>query len=108
MDRASLGELYRSESRDYLDALGRAILALERGEGRDAVDEAFRVVHTLKGMSAAMGYQAVATLAHGVEHMLERVVREEGRVFPRRGTMLREEVLGEGSTGLERTLPKQC
>lgn len=40
--------------------------------------------------------------------MLERVVREEGRVFPRRGTMLREEVLGEGSTGLERTLPKQC
>lgn len=41
-------------------------------------------------------------------HMLERVVREEGRVFPRRGTMLREEVLGEGSTGLERTLPKQC
>ncbi len=73
MDRAALGELYRSESRDYLDALSRAILALERGEGRDAVDEAFRVVHTLKGMSAAMGYQAVTTLAHGVEHMLDRV-----------------------------------
>jgi two-component system, chemotaxis family, sensor kinase CheA len=73
MDRVALGQLYRSESRDYLDSLGRSLLTLERGEGRQAIDEAFRLVHTLKGMSAAMGYDSVVTLAHGVEHLLERL-----------------------------------
>jgi two-component system, chemotaxis family, sensor kinase CheA len=76
MDRTALGQLYRSESRDQLGQLTRAILRLERGEGGEggeAVDEAFRAAHTLKGMAAAMEYPGVVQIAHGVEHLLDRV-----------------------------------
>jgi two-component system, chemotaxis family, sensor kinase CheA len=71
MGEPSLIELYRSESRDHLDELGRAVLAIERGEGLGAIDAAFRAAHTLKGMSAAMDRSVVAELAHGLEHTLE-------------------------------------
>src|SRR5690606_230421 len=73
MKQTELGALYRSESKDHLERLGRAVLAVERGEGKDAVDEAFRAAHTLKGMSGAMGHTSVVSLAHGLEHLLEKV-----------------------------------
>jgi two-component system chemotaxis sensor kinase CheA len=73
MQQQELGELYRSESLDHLKRLGRAVLAVERGEEKGAVDEAFRAAHTLKGMSAAMGHTSVVSLAHGLEHLLDKV-----------------------------------
>src|SRR5688500_7939787 len=46
----------------------------------DAVDVLFRAVHTIKGMSATMGYRAVADLAHEMEDLLDRV--RQGRMTP--------------------------
>jgi two-component system chemotaxis sensor kinase CheA len=51
---------------------------LESGSApAEPVDTIFRAVHTMKGMSATMGYHAVAEFAHEVESLLDRVRRGE-------------------------------
>src|SRR5690606_26415502 len=65
--------LYVTETREHLRLLDSALLALERGEAGGAIDEAFRAAHTLKGLSATMGYRAAADQAHALEDRLHRV-----------------------------------
>jgi len=65
--------LYLSETQDRLRALNRSLLELETGGGDAALDEAFRAAHTLKGMAAAMGFQAVAEVAHALEDRLDEI-----------------------------------
>jgi two-component system, chemotaxis family, sensor kinase CheA len=67
-------DLYVSETQEHVRLLHRSLLALEREEaGGHAVDEAFRAAHTLKGLSAAMGYGAVADMAHLLEDRLDAI-----------------------------------
>ena len=73
MDLRRFVALYVSETQEHLRLLSRGLLAMERGAGSVAVDEAFRAAHTLKGLSAAMGYRDVAQQAHVLEDTLERV-----------------------------------
>ncbi len=74
MDPARYADLFRTESRDQLSAINRALLALEQGEtSREPVDAIFRGVHTIKGMSATMGYTAVAEFSHELESLLDKV-----------------------------------
>jgi two-component system, chemotaxis family, sensor kinase CheA len=72
MDLRRFLDLYVSETQEHVRLLQRSLLALEREEaGGVAVDEAFRAAHTIKGLSAAMGYREVAGLAHLLEDRLE-------------------------------------
>lgn len=65
-------ELFRTESREHLSVVNDALLDLERGHASaDAVASLFRAVHSMKGMAGAMGYVAVAELAHEMESLLE-------------------------------------
>ena len=74
LDPARYAELFRSESQDQLAAINRALLTLEdERESPEAVAEVFRAVHTVKGMSATMGYQAVAEFSHELESLLDRM-----------------------------------
>ena len=74
MDPQRYAELFRSESREQLSEINRALLDLERAPGElQPVTVLFRAVHTLKGMSATMGYTAVAAFAHELESLLDRV-----------------------------------
>lgn len=73
MDLRRFVALYVSETQEHLRLLSRSLLAMEQGAGSGAVDEAFRAAHTLKGLSAAMGYRAVADQAHHLEDTLERM-----------------------------------
>ena len=83
MDSSQYAELFLTESREHVSAINHALLALERGEGgADAVAAVFRAVHTVKGMSATMGYRVVADLSHELESLLERVRRRQGLVRP--------------------------
>src|SRR5512143_2905095 len=66
-------DLYLAESQEHLRELGRSLLELEAGAGPDAVSRAFRAAHTIKGMSATMGYRAVAELAHALEDRLAEI-----------------------------------
>ncbi|HEU4628875.1 MAG TPA: chemotaxis protein CheA [Gemmatimonadaceae bacterium] len=76
-------ELFRDESREHLATANDALLVLERGDdAARAIAELFRAVHSLKGMSAAMGYAAVAELAHACESLLSRLREEAIAVTP--------------------------
>ena len=78
MDTARYAELFLTESQDNLSAINHALLELERTPAaREPVGALFRAVHTVKGMSATMGYRAVTELAHELESVLDRVRRGE-------------------------------
>jgi len=79
MDSERYRELFLTEARDHLVAINQALITLEmastagEGAGREAVDSIFRAVHTVKGMSGVMGYDAVGSLSHAMESLLSRV-----------------------------------
>ncbi|MBA4070716.1 MAG: hypothetical protein C0497_02620 [Gemmatimonas sp.] len=74
MDPRSYADLFRSESRAQLSAINSALLELEaRPTDGQPVHVLFRAVHTLKGMSASMGYEAVAAFAHELESLLDHM-----------------------------------
>src|SRR6185295_3058128 len=74
MDTARYAELFLTESQDNLSAINHALLELERTPAaREPVGALFRAVHTVKGMSATMGYTVVADLSHELETVLDLV-----------------------------------
>lgn len=83
MDLSKYADLFLSESREYLSAMNHHLLELEREPGaEEPVRAIFRAVHTMKGMSATMGYTAVTELAHELESVLDRVRHGEQAVTP--------------------------
>ncbi|MEO8562132.1 MAG: chemotaxis protein CheA [bacterium] len=89
MDSAQYAELFLTESREHVSAINHSLLELERGVGGDQpVGAIFRGVHTIKGMSATMGYTAVAALSHELETLLDRVRRGDRTVDARLMDML--------------------
>ena len=81
MDLSRYADLFLTESREHLSAINHALLELERDAGgAEAISAIFRAVHTVKGMSATMGYTAVADLSHELETLLDRVRRGERTV----------------------------
>jgi two-component system chemotaxis sensor kinase CheA len=76
VNNAQYAELFLTESREHVSAINHSLLALERGAGGDEpVSAIFRGVHTIKGMSATMGYTSVSTLSHEMETLLDNVRR---------------------------------
>jgi two-component system chemotaxis sensor kinase CheA len=73
VDTSGYAKLFLTESREHLVEINNALLALERDANSDAVDELFRAVHSIKGMSAAMGYKAVTELSHELESLLDKL-----------------------------------
>ena len=97
MDTNQYAELYLAESREHVSAMNHSLLELERGGNTaEAVSAIFRAVHTVKGMSATMGYSAVAELAHELETVLDRVRRNE---LPVSGDLM--DLLFRGADALE-------
>jgi two-component system, chemotaxis family, sensor kinase CheA len=78
MDLARYATLFQSESREQLSTMNEELLALERSPtASEPVSAVFRAVHTMKGMSATMGYATVTALAHELESLLDRVRHAE-------------------------------
>lgn len=78
MDLAKYAALFQSESREHLSTMNEELLALERAPtASEPVSAVFRAVHTMKGMSATMGYSTVTALAHELESLLDRVRHAE-------------------------------
>ncbi len=69
-------EMFVSESREHLNLLNQKMLELEKNPSKlEILSEIFRSAHTIKGMSATMGYQSIASLSHGMENLLETLRR---------------------------------
>ncbi|MES2179361.1 MAG: chemotaxis protein CheA [Gemmatimonadota bacterium] len=84
-ERPEYAELFLTESREHVSSINHSLLELERGGGvggADSVGAIFRSVHTIKGMSATMGYASVATLSHELETLLDGMRRGTRLVDP--------------------------
>ncbi len=74
MDISQYKDLFITEAQEHLDALNKFLLQLENDPNNlDVVTEIFRSAHTLKGMSATMGYDQLTELAHEMENLLEHL-----------------------------------
>ena len=74
-------EVFIEESREHLQACNEHLLELEKNpENLQIVNEIFRSAHTLKGMSATMGYEDLASLTHQMENVLD-AIRNKKIVF---------------------------
>ena len=72
MDTSEYMPMFVAETREHLEQLNLAIVRLEEDpKDRPTVDEIFRIAHSLKGMSATMGFNAVAELTHAMEDVFE-------------------------------------
>ncbi len=72
MNVADYLELYKSEAGESLQALENGLIGLESSaEPRAQIDELFRRAHNLKGISGAMGYDAVVEASHDLESVFD-------------------------------------
>lgn len=71
MDSSEYLGLFLDESRDSLRLLDASLLSLERDPGdAETLAAIFRAAHSLKGMSATVGMDAMAGLTHHMEDVL--------------------------------------
>lgn len=67
-------DVFIEESKEHIQALNEHLLELEKEPSNlTIVSEIFRSAHTLKGMSATMGFQDLADLTHKMENVLDAV-----------------------------------
>ncbi|MCC7476844.1 chemotaxis protein CheW [bacterium] len=70
-------EVFAEEAREHLQALNQALLDFEKSYDQEVVNVMFRSAHTLKGMSATMGFSEVAELTHNMENLLSPIRQGE-------------------------------
>ncbi|MBM7608378.1 two-component system chemotaxis sensor kinase CheA [Lysinibacillus composti] len=83
MDMNQYLEMFIEESKEHLQACSEHLLELEKNpQDLSVVNEIFRSAHTLKGMSATMGYEDLADLTHKMENVLDAIRNEKIHVTP--------------------------
>lgn len=79
MDTSEYMPMFLAESREHLQELNLAVVHIEEcPDDRATVDEIFRIAHSLKGMSATMGFARIAELTHQMEEVLELLRQRSG------------------------------
>ncbi|MFE1244486.1 chemotaxis protein CheW [Fictibacillus sp. NPDC058756] len=74
MEMTQYLDIFIEESKEHLQAINQQVLLLEKTpEELSIVNEIFRSAHTLKGMSATMGYEDLANLTHCMENVLDAI-----------------------------------
>lgn len=74
MDTNQYLEMFIEESKEHLQSCNEHLLELEKNpQDLAIVNEIFRSAHTLKGMSATMGYEDIADLTHKMENVLDAI-----------------------------------
>jgi len=77
-DMSEYKEMYAVESAEHLQSMNEALLSLEKDpKNSETINVMFRAAHTLKGMSATMGYSNIKELTHNMENLMDRVRNNE-------------------------------
>ncbi len=83
MDISQYLDIFIGEAQDHLQEMTQTLLALEKNpDDLASLDAFFRAAHTLKGMSATMGFPQMAGLAHDMEDLLDLLRKKERRLTP--------------------------
>ncbi len=73
--------MFLAESREHLEHLNLAVVRIEETpDDRETIDEIFRIAHSLKGMSATMGFAGIAALTHKMEDVFELLRQRTGGI----------------------------
>ncbi len=81
MEANQYKEMFLEESREHLQSLNDGLLSLEdNSDDLSVLNEIFRSAHTIKGMSATMGYNKIAELTHDMENVLDLLRKEQLKV----------------------------
>jgi two-component system, chemotaxis family, sensor kinase CheA len=79
MDTSQYLPMFLAECREHLQELNLAVVRIEeQPEDGATVDEIFRIAHSLKGMSATMGFAGMAALTHQMEDVFELLRQRTG------------------------------
>src|SRR3954452_12582726 len=106
--------MFLAEGREHLQELNLAVVRIEeQPDDPETVDEIFRIAHSMKGMSATMGFAGMAALTHEMEDVFE-LLRQRTGGLQREAVdvlLLCLDTLGEAvdaieETGAERTAPE--
>lgn len=77
-DMSEYKEMFAVESAEHLQSMNEALLHLEKDpHNSETINIMFRAAHTLKGMSATMGYANIKELTHNMENLMDRVRKNE-------------------------------
>jgi two-component system, chemotaxis family, sensor kinase CheA len=64
--------MFLAEGREHLQTLNLSLVRIEQDpQDGETINDIFRVAHTLKGMSATMGFSRMASLTHEMESVME-------------------------------------
>lgn len=81
METSQYLEIFIDESTEHLDTLYQQMLELEKKpEDKSIIEEIFRAAHTLKGMSATMGFDDLANLTHKIENVFDAIRYDKVKV----------------------------
>jgi len=65
-------QVFLQEAKEYLDLMNHNFIKLEKGD-REAINEIFRVAHTIKGMAGFMGFKNLEKLCHKLESAMGKI-----------------------------------
>jgi len=78
MDMKQYLDIFIDEAKEHLQSLNQCMLEMEKKpDDTDIINEIFRSAHTLKGMSATMGFNKMSKLTHGMEDVLQSLRNNE-------------------------------
>src|SRR3954451_3598157 len=79
METAEYLPMFLAEGREHLQELTLAVVRIEeQPDDRETVDEIFRIAHSMKGMSATIGFARMAALTHKMEDVFELLRQRRG------------------------------
>jgi two-component system chemotaxis sensor kinase CheA len=79
MDANEYLPMFLAESQEHLQALNLAVVRIEETpDDRETIDEIFRAAHSMKGMSATMGFTGIAAVTHEMEDVFELLKHRAG------------------------------
>lgn len=83
MDTNQYMGMFLEESREHLQNLNSCVLDLENApDNLSVLGEIFRSAHTIKGMSATMGFTTIAELTHEMENILDMLRKSQLKANP--------------------------
>jgi two-component system chemotaxis sensor kinase CheA len=77
--------VFLEETKEHLQAFTQALIDLEDADAEraaEALNEAFRAAHTVKGMAASMDFRNVEQLCHSTEDMMDELRSGSRNVTP--------------------------
>ncbi len=79
MDVSEYMPMFLAEAREHLQELNLAVVRVEEApDDQETVNEIFRIAHSMKGMSATMGFERMAALTHQMEDVFELLRQRTG------------------------------